>query len=423
MRYEIGPLAHLYGHGGFYDDPELLAPAETPDAAPAVQDLGLVYPGSNYYRSDWVVYSDDSEFCSTLSTLSASLRTTHSTIAATTALEVRNGFVCDAVIYVPGDAGWRVLYPTYRPNDRGAVRLRDASELGARGRGSLNTGKRSLFYLSSAGSFNYGHWLVDDLPRLRYILHLAAGPVTIIVQSFPGMDKIRRQTIEFFCRGLDVEVRFIDPLQLFSFDQLTYVTPVSYHPHLKSPDALDFLRRSALAAIDYSPKPRERIYVKRRRSRGRVLRNGRAIEKFLGDLGFRTVDPEKLSFEEQVRTFANAEVVVGVMGASLCNVVFSPPGTSVIVLSPNDWAEPFYWDLATVLGHEYVAVHGKRAKMYTAAHLDDFWIEPELLKRAMEDNTDLDFPSTGEENPGYFWRKFGLNALMMQIKDLFVTKY
>ena len=116
-----------------------------------------------------------------------------------------------------------------------------------------------------------------------------------------------------------------------------------------------------------------------------MLRNDALIASFLVARGFRIVDPEGLSFEEQVRIFSNAEIVVGVMCAALCNVIFSSPNITLVALAPNGWVEPFYWDLATALGHRYVAIHGARENLSPHPHLDDFSIDFGLFQRAMDE--------------------------------------
>jgi len=383
MRFEIGPLAHLYRQGGFYDDPSLLEQAADTSGNEAVRELGVVFPSARYDRSKFELHSNDAVFDRVLHETFENVRLSYRDLPAAVAVEVRRCLVRDAVIYVQGGGGWGVLYPTYRANDRPSVGLVAPEDLNADAAEWIDASCRELVYLSSAGSFNYGHWLVDDLARLKHVLEASSAPVTLIIQSFPGMDDIRRQTIDLLCRGRDVEIRFVEPLSLLGFERLTYVTPVSYHPFLKSPEALKFIRGYSVDALGVRPQLKNRIYVRRRKHRGRVLRNEGLIQSYLTLKGFRTVDPEALSFEEQVLAFSNASVVVGVMCAALCNVVFSPSQTTLVALAPNGWVEPFYWDMATVLGHRYVAVHGTRLNESSQPHLDDFMIDFGMFKRVI----------------------------------------
>jgi capsular polysaccharide biosynthesis protein len=66
-------------------------------------------------------------------------------------------------------------------------------------------------------------------------------------------------------------------------------------------------------------------------------------------LGFVAVDPGELSPEEQVRTFAEAECVVGVHGAGLTNLAFAPAGAGVVELFAPDYVNECFWALATTV--------------------------------------------------------------------------
>jgi capsular polysaccharide biosynthesis protein len=52
-------------------------------------------------------------------------------------------------------------------------------------------------------------------------------------------------------------------------------------------------------------------------------------EALTRDWGFEALWPETMSFEEQVRWFRDAEVVVGAQGSAMSNCVFCAPGTKI----------------------------------------------------------------------------------------------
>jgi capsular polysaccharide biosynthesis protein len=120
----------------------------------------------------------------------------------------------------------------------------------------------------------------------------------------------------------------------------------------------------------------------RRDMRGRSLVNMDAIRGLLERRGFSIVEPEELSIAHQAAAFASADVVVGVMGATLTNTVFCRPRTRVIHLAPEGWLEPFYWDLAAVRGHRYAACYGP-ALDGGPAHLSSFTLPEHSLLNAL----------------------------------------
>lgn len=95
----------------------------------------------------------------------------------------------------------------------------------------------------------------------------------------------------------------------------------------------------------------ERIFLVRRGG-WRNLLNGEEIEAFFASLGFRMVEPHKLSYQEKVSLFHSAKEVVGPYSSGFSNTIFCQPGTKVLILSNLQRAfEPFltfyrqYFDL------------------------------------------------------------------------------
>ncbi len=392
MKYKAPFFDEMYGKGGFYDE----FPAETllnADNDVNISRAGTLFSGGNYKRSSFHVLTGDAESQHDIEVIFNSIAATYGDYPPALVLEVEGGFAYRGAVYQLTDADdeeLSVLYTTCRANDRPHIHEltpRDLSEKRVR---TYDSTERRVLYLSSAGSFNYGHWIVDDLPRVKLLLD-ESRPTTVIVQSFPGMDGVREKSILSLCPGRDIRVEFLPAEEVAYAQKLTYVSPVSFHPYMKNPDAIAFLREEGRrrfgASVGGGDAPGRLIYVRRRAERGRILRNAAPVEKYLKERSFLIVDPERLSFPEQVEIFADASVIVGVMGAAMCNTVFSRPDASVIYLAPDNWVEPFYWDLASVLGHNYHAVHGRRMRINDAPHLDDFSIDTSLLaialKRAM----------------------------------------
>ena len=73
----------------------------------------------------------------------------------------------------------------------------------------------------------------------------------------------------------------------------------------------------------------------------------------LRNRGFEVVSPENLSLGDQIKLFQEAEVLVGVKGAAFTNVLFCNPGTHMLLLSPDYFIDPFFWDLCSQFGVHY----------------------------------------------------------------------
>lgn len=75
-----------------------------------------------------------------------------------------------------------------------------------------------------------------------------------------------------------------------------------------------------------------KIFLSRNSCLNQRLRNSDEIEALFRNSGFIIVYPEKLSFEEQVRMFQNADLIVGPTGAAFTNVVYCRENTCVGII-------------------------------------------------------------------------------------------
>jgi capsular polysaccharide biosynthesis protein len=116
-------------------------------------------------------------------------------------------------------------------------------------------------------------------------------------------------------------------------------------------------QRLALRASQAAGAPARRIFVSRlshTRSCGyRSLLNEVALIDALRPLGFETVEPELLSPAEQIRTFAGADVVVGLGGGAMFNTVFCKPGTRVLSIESSSTHLAAHASLFASLGLRY----------------------------------------------------------------------
>lgn len=77
-------------------------------------------------------------------------------------------------------------------------------------------------------------------------------------------------------------------------------------------------------------------------ARPRRLRNEAEILRVLKDFEVTVIYPERHSFLEQVRLFADAELVVGNNGANLAQAVFAPRGVTVFAIASEAMHDDFF---------------------------------------------------------------------------------
>ena len=197
--------------------------------------------------------------------------------------------------------------------------------------------------LATRGDSNYYHFLMDVLPRLA--VFAAAGDV-----AEPSMWYVPMTTS--FQREL-LDMVGLKPVQLINSSEHrhlraeTLVVPSPPSMVVANPPWVVEWLRSVLLPVPIPRVDQRGIYVTRgASSNNRVVTNEGAVISALTARGFSIVDPGAMSVAEQIRTFAEASVIVSAHGAALANLVFASPGATVVELFPAGNPVPDYWKLA-----------------------------------------------------------------------------
>ena len=94
-----------------------------------------------------------------------------------------------------------------------------------------------------------------------------------------------------------------------------------------------------------------RLYVKRIGTR-RLVGSDEVLEHY----GFTTMVPEDYTFEEQIRFFKHADIIVSPHGAALTNTLYMKPGSVLIEAFSNSWIAPVFTDVLRAKGVRYLPV-------------------------------------------------------------------
>jgi capsular polysaccharide biosynthesis protein len=195
----------------------------------------------------------------------------------------------------------------------------------------------------SRGSSNYGHFLVEMLPRAwlaRTRLGLDGWPA-IVDSSSAAVLQVANQALQqagFAATEIVATThapRFVE--------ELIVVHGLTQHSDYLSPivmQCLDAIAAPIPAGAD------AQVYAPRRPVVGRDFENEPRVAKRLDALGFREKRSGEMSFAEQVSAFKGAQSVVGVTGAALANIVFCAPGTRIFNFTPTGAREVLFWMIA-----------------------------------------------------------------------------
>lgn len=389
QRY-VGCHPAIYDDG-FPEDPVVLDRMRA-EPAREIACVATLYEAATYRRvlDGAAVFAAADARASAAEALEAS-GGEHARVPASVLVRISDARIQDRAVYLARGGIALPLYETQRPLDRPFVAAPEA----VRPAESLPEGNAYLL-LTSSGTFNWGHFLIDDLPKIGAVAVVRAverRPLCVLLHGFvPAVDRRRIDLLRALL-GSDLPVRLLRPDTHYRAGTLYYPSPVSAHLGPKHPRALADLAAAGDAMIArrdagrwrrlWRPAQRPvRLFVIRRRNRGRVPAAWDAVRARITARGYVPFDPEGASAVEQAAAFASAERVIGCMGAAMAGSLFCRAGTRILYLAPATFPDPFYLDLAAARGHAYAVCYGT-ALDPRRPERSDYALDPDRLGAAL----------------------------------------
>lgn len=199
--------------------------------------------------------------------------------------------------------------------------------------------------LSDWANDNYGHLLLDSLPRLELVL-----------KSGYKIDKIDNFIAPIGFKGaFDMLQKLGIKPEKIIFNQL----PTRYIcENLIAPTFPGARRTTTKWAVDYLKSnfqknftPNQMIYIPR--STSRLIQNEIELIAILKSFGFEVYDPK---WETSKLLFSKAKIIVGASGAGLSDVIFCNDGATLIELVPTDHIYPYFINAANAAGVNHITV-------------------------------------------------------------------
>jgi len=213
----------------------------------------------------------------------------------------------------------------------------------------------SAVLITDHWSSNYFHWMIDALPRLL-VAREEGVTAPVVVPEYFSRQKFVQDSLDF----LKVPYFLARDDQITLVKRLTGVTQVAPTGH-GDPNILNKLRLLIEATVENSrtlegsvaPK-RRRLWVSRDGAAYRKISNEANLLPVLSKYGFEVICSEDFSFEEQMVMFSGAEVVAGIHGAGLTNMLVAQTGAQVLeIRRRGDAHNNCYFTLAAACGHSY----------------------------------------------------------------------
>ena len=259
------------------------------------------------------------------------------------------------------------------------------------------------FSLVNAWNNNYCMWLSEGLARLEGLADYerrTGHRVPVIIPANPA--RYQTESLQLMGYGPDRCVEWngsrleVGTLVVSSFRRELrgdYYYRVSLA-------GLRWVREKMLAAlpptaIAFSP----RVFISRRKALARKIANEEDVLRLLAPLGFAAYALEEMSFADQVRLFAQAEIIVAPHGAGLMNLAFADrPG---VVELFGRHIQPSFSELARGFGFRYGCMECPAPRGDLRSWDADLVVDVATLGRLVGRMLEKAIPTLSEEVPKF----------------------
>jgi capsular polysaccharide biosynthesis protein len=194
----------------------------------------------------------------------------------------------------------------------------------------------------SAPVNNFGHWLIDFLPRLKGLQDLR------LKVALPADLPARYgETLARFGVA-DADLIRCEDGKRYRFKTATLYRPGQSMP--PNPHHVRFVREGLVGGKALAPKRGKRVYLSRASVGTRAVANADEFNAFLLREGFITADLADLSLADQEHLLGDADVLLGTFGSNLLGLYFAAPGCTVIAMMHDVTEDPTIAPTCAMLG-------------------------------------------------------------------------
>ena len=245
------------------------------------------------------------------------------------------------------------LYREYTTVNRQTTSLRELSKLLAKfALGKIRHVDKAV-WISDEWSCFFFHWMTDALPRLEACADYMNGHAVLLPKSYSQIPFVQESLAL-----LHVPVIYYDTTLPYWVNEM--LVPSHAAPTGNYNKKLIHGLRSRLVVQTSNQKPSNRIYISRRKAEQRRLTNEDDVEVILRQYRFQVHYMEDYCLSDQIEIMSKANMLVGLHGSGLTNMIFMPTQSKVLeIRNYGDCQNNCYFTLASEFGHRYFYIQSQ----------------------------------------------------------------
>lgn len=205
-------------------------------------------------------------------------------------------------------------------------------------------------WISERWSSGYFHWLCDALPRYYALLDRLDQHVVLLPAHYGDYTYIR-ESLDY----LDISHAYIQRKTKISSPEILFSSllssPGNFYPPVIKQIRKEFAKRTQ------SRPNLGRVFISRQKARIRKIINMDECESILTEFDFKVIVMEEHSFSDQMDIVSSADVIMGMHGAGLTNMIACKESCSVIeIRGSQDKTNNCFFSLAAALDLDYYYV-------------------------------------------------------------------
>ncbi len=243
---------------------------------------------------------------------------------------------------------------------------------------------------------NYYHWMIEIMPRL-FLMKDELSDKKLVIHK--DLSKFHLDTLKKFNFK---EIVFISDDEVIKCEKISFTSFPNYYinqPLLVDTESVNVIELNIHYPVtkgmkqwfkDNNPLLRQntnlgnkKIYISRKKAGYRKILNEPALELLLNSEGFNKVFLEDFSFDEQVQLLHEANIVLGIHGAGLTNILFMQPGSHIINLISDQHHEFCYLSIASVANVNYSHINCQSHTKKTNPAYNDITVDVNKIKEIL----------------------------------------